>query len=66
MLETLTGEDIDLDRPQGRVGLLVPALGRSRAPLPDRLIRQRSSRPEWVAGPAEIMRTTRRRRTRRR
>lgn len=44
---TLTGEDIDLDRSQGVVGLFVPDAGYPFGDLPDWLLRQRASRPDW-------------------
>jgi hypothetical protein len=44
---TLTGKDIDMDRPQGQVGLFVPDFGYPFGEIPDWLIRQRIARPEW-------------------
>jgi hypothetical protein len=40
----LTGKDIDLDRPQGKIGLFVPNTGYPFGPIPDWLIRQRIDR----------------------
>ena len=39
--------DIDLNRPQGDIGLFVPDAGYPFGPIPDWLIRQRMDRPEW-------------------
>jgi hypothetical protein len=39
----LTGTDINLDRPQGQIGLFVPDAGYPFGPIPDWLIQQRAS-----------------------
>jgi hypothetical protein len=40
-LLTVTGEDVDMDRSQGRIGLIVPDTGYPFGRIPDWLIRQR-------------------------
>jgi len=41
----LKAHDIDLDRPQGKIGLFVPTVGYPFGPIPDWLIRQRVPSP---------------------
>ena len=43
----LTGKQIDLDRPQGDIGLFVPDAGYPFGPIPNWLIKQRTKRPDW-------------------
>jgi hypothetical protein len=44
----LAGEDVDLDRSQGEIGLFVPDAGYPFGVIPDWLIRQRSRVPDWA------------------
>jgi hypothetical protein len=44
----LTGRDIDMDRPQGEIGLFVPDAGYPFGEIPDWLIRQRAEVPDWA------------------
>jgi hypothetical protein len=46
-LLTLTGEDVDMNRSQGEIGLFVPDAGYPFGVIPDWLIRQRGTPPEW-------------------
>ena len=46
-LLSVTGEDIDLDRSQGDIGLFVPDAGYPFGVIPDWLIRQRGKIPDW-------------------
>jgi hypothetical protein len=41
---TLTGNDIDMDRDQGDVGLFVPDAGYPFGEIPDWLVRQRAKK----------------------
>ena len=43
-----TGKDIDMNRSQGEVGLFVPDAGYPFGEIPDWLIRQRSTVPDWA------------------
>lgn len=43
----LTGRDVDLNRPQGDIGLFVPDAGYPFGAIPDWLIRQRNKVPAW-------------------
>jgi hypothetical protein len=47
-LLSLSGNDIDLDRWQGEVGLFVPDAGYPFGDIPDWLIRQRAQKPDWA------------------
>ncbi len=47
-LHTLSGKDIDLNRWQGEVGLFIPDTGYVFGDIPDWLVRQRATQPEWV------------------
>jgi hypothetical protein len=44
----LSADDVDLDRPQGKVGLFVPDCGYDFGPIPDWLLRQRTTRPAFL------------------
>lgn len=44
----ITGAAIDLDRPQGEVGLFVPDAGYPFGEIPDWLMRQRATPPDWA------------------
>ncbi len=46
-LLTLTGGEIDMNRPQGEIGLFVPDAGYPFGEIPDWLIRQRMAPPTW-------------------
>jgi len=48
VLARLTGEDVNLERPQGEIGLFVPDAGYPFGVVPDWLIRQRCRVPEWA------------------
>ncbi|MFW6061206.1 MAG: hypothetical protein ACOC93_00205, partial [Planctomycetota bacterium] len=48
LVAELTGEQIDLTRPQGRVGLFVPNTGYPFGTIPNWLIRQRVNVPDWA------------------
>jgi hypothetical protein len=43
----VSGRDLDLDRPQGDIGLFVPDAGYPFGDIPNWLIRQRLKRPAW-------------------
>ena len=45
---TVTGRDIDMDRSQGEVGLFVPDAGYPFGVIPDWLIKQRNTIPDWA------------------
>jgi len=47
-LMTLTGKDIDRNRFQGEVGLFVPDAGYPFGEIPDWLIQQRATVPDWA------------------
>ncbi|MGD0896533.1 MAG: hypothetical protein ABR915_01775, partial [Thermoguttaceae bacterium] len=47
VLLALTGQDIDMDRSQGEIGLFVPDAGYPFGVIPDWLLRQRAKRPDW-------------------
>jgi hypothetical protein len=47
VLLALTGKEINLDRPQGDIGLFVPNTGYPFGDIPDWLIRQRLKPPAW-------------------
>ncbi|MDP6545694.1 MAG: hypothetical protein QGH60_17050 [Phycisphaerae bacterium] len=53
---TLTGKDIDMERPQGEVGLFVPDAGYPFGVIPDWLIRQRIKVPDWESDRVKAMR----------
>jgi hypothetical protein len=44
----LTGADINMDRPQGTVGLFVPDAGYPFGDIPDWLAKQRTTKPAWA------------------
>ncbi|MCC5830072.1 MAG: hypothetical protein JJU36_11555 [Phycisphaeraceae bacterium] len=44
----LKGDELDLERNQGEIGLFVPNAGYPFGPIPDWLIRQRAGLPEWA------------------
>ncbi len=48
VLLTLTGDDIDMNRFQGEVGLFIPDAGYPFGTVPDWLIKQRSNVPPWA------------------
>jgi len=45
---SLAGKDIDLNRPQGEIGLFVPDAGYPFGEIPDWLIRQHCAVPDWA------------------
>jgi hypothetical protein len=47
VVTTLTGEDVDMNRSQGDVGLFVPDAGYPFGVIPDWLIKQRGPQPQW-------------------
>jgi len=46
-LMKVTGDDIDMDRSQGEIGIFVPDAGYPFGVLPDWLLRQRVKKPGW-------------------
>ncbi|RMD83388.1 MAG: hypothetical protein D6820_02395, partial [Lentisphaerae bacterium] len=47
-LLTLGGNEIDLNRPQGEIGLFIPDAGYPFGPIPEWLLRQRVTLPKWA------------------
>lgn len=54
---SLTGKDVDIDRPQGEIGLFVPDAGYPFGEIPEWLARQRSKTPDWAPDWAKKIRS---------
>ena len=53
-IETVSGNEMDLNRDQGNVGLFVPDAGYPFGPIPSWLLAQRAQHPDWYHKLAKI------------